>query len=398
LARVTNHQGSNPGPGAYDVSGSIGKGPKFSFKGRYETTARPVSASYHTIPSTVGTGPKFSLSGRHDISHSQDTPGPGYIPPPLGQDGKKITMSYRHNETKDSRVDNPGPGSYSIEPKFAKDANKFTLRGRNDMKSTESASPGPGAYLPDYNFVKKRAPSPTFHIRPKESSLQVTPGPADYPVPRELGGPKSSFHIRPQTTNSTNVTPGPGSYEPTDKNLKTAPKFTMKSRRDREIKTTSAEYHYIPSTIGEGPKISFGSRHVIREVEDTPGPSYVPPSLGNDSKKVTMGIRHNEVKDSRSDNPGPGAYKIEPLFAKDACKFTLHGRTGDKSTESVSPGPGAYMPNFDAVKSRAPSSSMHIRPKEKTTETTPGYVNLGSTLTEKKVTIGSREKVAVIPI
>ena len=397
VARVTSNQGSNPGPGAYDVSGSIGKGPKFTMKSRHESSVRPITAPYRLLPSTVGQGPKISLASRYEVRFHEDVPGPDYIPPALGSDGKKIAMSYRHNEVKDSRSDNPGPGAYAIEPKFAKDAQKFTLKGRIEDKGQESSSPGPGAYLPDFNAVKRRSPSPTMHIRPKEHSQEVSPGPADYPVNRELGGKSSTFHIRPQTSTSY-TTPGPGEYEPTNKNLKAAPAFTMKSRHETNSRPISAPYHVLPSTVGDGPKIHLASRHNTESSENYPGPGYIPPALGSNSKKFTMGLRHTEGRDSRTDNPGPGAYNIEPKFAKDALKFSLHGRTGDRSTETVSPGPGAYKPNFDAVKSKPPTSSLHIRPKERTVEQTPGYVDLGTTLTGPKFTIGAREKVPVVPI
>ena len=82
-----------------------------------------------------------------------------------------------------------------------------------------------------------------------------------------------------------------------------------------------------------------------------------------------------------------------------APKSTLHGRTDDQfKTGSQSPGPGAYMPDYNATMPRAPSASMHIRPKDRTNDTTPGYTDLGSTLTGPKFTIGRREELALIAV
>ena len=124
----------------------------------------------------------------------------------------------------------------------------------------------------------------------------------------------------------------------------------------------------------------------------------MPPPLGADAPKNSMSYRHGEARDSRLDNPGPGAYNIEPKFANDANKFTLHQRTKAGLGDNCSPGPAAYSPNIDAVKKKAPASSMHIRPKTAGPEETPGYVDLGSTLQGPKWTIGNRENFDLVPI
>ncbi|OHT06913.1 hypothetical protein TRFO_24952 [Tritrichomonas foetus] len=41
---------------------------------------------------------------------------------------------------------------------------------------------------------------------------------------------------------------------------------------------------------------------------------------------------------------------------------------------------------------------MHIRPRMNGPESTPGYVDLGSTLTGKGITIGLRENLDLIPV
>ncbi|KAH0803804.1 uncharacterized protein GO595_002634 [Histomonas meleagridis] len=76
----------------------------------------------------------------------------------------------------------------------------------------------------------------------------------------------------------------------------------------------------------------------------------------------------------------------------------MHSRTNTGEVDSCSPGPGAYMPNIDAVKKRAPSASMHIRPKDKGSEETPGYVALPSTLQGPYWTIKGRENLDLIPV
>ena len=182
LARRTGNGGNDPGPGAYAIRGTIGDAPKYTIKGRHETANRPLAAPYRSLPSTVGNGPKISMASRHADREVTATPGPNYLPPALGADATKTTMSYRHAETRDSRLDNPGPGAYSIQPRFANDAPKATLHQRTGKTDDNTISPGPAAYLPNMDAVKKRAPSATMHVRPRDSQLEVTPGPSDYEI------------------------------------------------------------------------------------------------------------------------------------------------------------------------------------------------------------------------
>ena len=93
------------------------------------------------------------MASRHDLPDRENTPGPNYVPPPLGSDAAKVAMSYRHSEPRDSRLDNPGPGAYDIQPKFANDAPKATMHVRTSTRDTES-TPGPAAYSPDYLATK----------------------------------------------------------------------------------------------------------------------------------------------------------------------------------------------------------------------------------------------------
>ena len=189
---------------------------------------------------------------------------------------------------------------------------------------------------------------------------------------------------------------GPGAYETRGRN--NGPQFTIKGRYSTTELHFDAPYRTLPTTVGRGPKISLGSRHSQRSSYATPGPSYVPPPLGADSKKVSMSHRHGQVRDSRADNPGPGAYDIQPRFANDAPKSTLHSRTKLNDSGSISPGPAAYLPKDDATRKRAPSASIHVRTRTRGPEATPIYYYNGSTLKGPRFTIGRREELDLIMI
>jgi hypothetical protein len=47
---------------------------------------------------------------------------------------------------------------------------------------------------------------------------------------------------------------------------------------------------------------------------------------------------------------------------------------------TISPGPAAYRPRYNAILRRAPIYTFHDRPKMKENVSTPGYRDLGSTL------------------
>ncbi|OHT12043.1 hypothetical protein TRFO_18233 [Tritrichomonas foetus] len=306
-------------------------------------------------------------------------------------------MSYRHRETQNSSVDNPGPGAYCIESSFAKDARKCTLHGRTSFGSSgaDTSSPGPGAYYPDINSTKRRAPSSSLHGRPKDATCDISPGPSDYNVSRNLGGTAPTFHGRPKDL-ATYSTPGPGAYNPTNMNNNNAPSFTFKSRHEVASRPITVQYRTLPTTIGQGPKIALASRHEARTAIDTPGPSYVPPQLGSDAKMISLASRMAGTRDSRADNPGPGAYDVRSSFGKDARSATLHSRTStNEGKGNIGPGPGAYYPQ---IENRAPSATMHIRTALRSAEETPGYCYYGSTLQGPKFSIGRKENIELIQV
>jgi hypothetical protein len=236
-----------------------------------------------------------------------------------------------------------------------------------------------------------------MHIRPQDPAHDITPGPPDYQISRDLGGPKPTMHIRPKDADSY-VTPGPGAYSPTDANKPTAAVYTLKSRHESVERPNTAPYRDIGSTVGEGPKISLSSRHKVPDGDNFPGPNYWPPALGEDAQKSAMSFRYGQDRSPYRDNPGPGAYNIEPKFANEANKYTLHQRTNQGDPDNCSPGPAAYTPDINAQKPRAPSASMHIRPEDKGPDETPGYFDLGSTLGGPYWTIKRREPLELVPV
>lgn len=65
----------------------------------------------------------------------------------------------------------------------------------------------------------------------------------------------------------------------------------MKGRveiRDRRI---DPQFYKLPTTVGDCPKISLGSRTKLLGTESsTPDPTYVPPKLGGNARKSSFGL------------------------------------------------------------------------------------------------------------
>ena len=163
---------------------------------------------------------------------------------------------------------------------------------------------------------------------------------------------------------SRSVTPGPGSYNPTMFGKPSSPRFTLKSRQERRVEVLDVPYRKIPSSIGDVPRISLGSRHPTKPLESTPGPEYIPPIIGHDAKKSSFGKRVDRSRDTRADIPGPGTYDIGTTISKDSLKFSLYGRPNDYFvSKSDTPGPEYIPPTIghDAKKSSLSSRQAGAR-------------------------------------
>ena len=380
MVRLVGNRMQSPGPAAYNNRRKTGDDtPKWSIKNRYPQKIDVNNAPYNTIESTVGKVPKISMKGRIKELPRMITPGPNYVPPRLGHDSRKITVAPKYSQKKMEIT--PGPGAYT--PKIEGDSAKYTMQGKNYAPDSKVFSPGPAAYSPDYSKSKPSARSATIGNRINDPSIQVTPGPSDYEVSRDLGGPSATMHIRPKDSNKE-VTPGPSDYVHSQNN--TAPSFTIGNRIEQKLETNQAGYVNLPSTVGEGPKITMTSRHEPKTLENTPGPNYVPPVLGSDAPKIGVGNRYNDVK--KDVTPGPGQYDMPQ---EQTTSILIKGRTPIIEPGASSPGPAAYSPDYVKLENSLPPKTIGLKLPERPPEQTPGFVNLPSTLQGPAYTIGNRE-------
>jgi hypothetical protein len=167
LARVTSSSTHNPGPGAYTIRGSIGSAPRYTIKSRFQVRDDPNPAPYRDLPSTIGTGQSSSLSSRHERRPTTITPGPSYVPPPLGSSARRSALSSRHAPA-DPHAAVPGPGQYRVPAPFGRSGPGFTFCGRPPPPVSPRDSPGPAAYRVSADAGRTRARAATLHGRPPE--------------------------------------------------------------------------------------------------------------------------------------------------------------------------------------------------------------------------------------
>lgn len=193
----TKYKEPSPGPGEYNLTSIIGKGPK------------PIITS-RKVPKSI-----------------ENFPGPSDYSPKIMQ--KSVKYSFRKQSEHSSALVFPGPCSYTPHDMKPKSPSTVIGRALRSPKHEEN-SPGPGAYNFSSCFGKHE-----FSFSKASRDLiksEVCPGPADY-------SPRSSFTLgssavlvprRPAT--AKHATPGPGAYESINLS-QTTPKWTF-TKQEKE--------------------------------------------------------------------------------------------------------------------------------------------------------------------
>jgi len=171
-----------------------------------------------------------------------------------------------------------------------------------------------------------------------------------------------------------NRAPGPGAYD-LPPNFGKSGKFCSISPKilsSRDV--LDVPLQNVPSSIGNGPKYSLHGKPPEPKLDSTPGPAYVPPPFGTETKKISFHSRviDKSIKDSTS--PGPGAYVIAEEFGVKSKRFTMKARQFPKDgPESAAPAPTAYSPKYETTMKAVPSITIKNRiDKEKQISQVPG--------------------------
>lgn len=152
-----------------------------------------------------------------------------------------------------------------------------------------STAPGPGEYRPK-EVVGKEGTSPSLHKKIEYKPVQKTGG----------------------------FQPGPGAYESHVRNKKTAPSYGLgSSKRAFSLSRNALE---VPGSTAYNPKMNLTQRT---------GQQW---GFGSEKRKG--------VGQDKSNSPGPGNYKIEPMAFKKNPNFFLGEKIKEPKPVTDTPGAG----------------------------------------------------------
>lgn len=387
---------ASPGPGGISTRpGVLDDVPKTYFKGRTSSHLEVNQAPYRNIGSTIGKGQKFTLKGRTEEYVETNTVAPEYIPPPIGSDARKIVITGTRTE---ERVElTPGPGQYRDNYIIGKDARKATMHGPHERtRPINNDSPGPGAYKPQMPPNKPSTRNIRIGHRIESKTISEGPGPGQYKVKSTISPDKNHGVIRERLKHDyINTNPSPADYDTQRPILENVTKISLKGRSTKSIEVNQAPYRDVRRSLSETPRYSMRSRYNTAPVEPTPGPDFIPSPFGKDSRRISISPRAKGKEIEVT--PGPGQYK--PRSSNDlgrSRKSTFHGprkRSVDPHTDS--PGPGGYYPDYKPTKESSPRFTMKGAKYNEKRDQSGGYVTLPSTLKGPRFTFKGRPKLDV---
>ena len=247
---------------------------------------------------------------------------------------------------------------------------------RDINNNNNKMNPGPGQYTLPYSFPN----GPKYSISSKAGATDLTkfncsPGPAQYEPKYKDGNPKYSMRIKPQQTNKSELTPGPGNYEiRTDKSLQ-CPSYKFGKEKKEGLNLAKAQntpgpgnYEYESDALNiTNPKFSFG-KGIRRETQrpKTPGPGQYEYKnyIGKEAPKISMSMKLTKEKSESSRVPGPGHYN-QTNYNSYKTKSPSY-RIGSAKREGIykymesNPGPGQYLPDSCSNQTRPKTPSWKI--------------------------------------
>ena len=415
--RVTGDVMNTPGPGAYSIPSTFGSGPKYSIKKVYPEKPIETTAGPELPQDSSNDSPRFTIGASLPIKSETDSPGPSYIPPPMGQSSFKIKYPQRGDKRKlaertigenvsyskggpaefniTSNPSQPTPPSYSI-----------GVRTDNDSWLKLNDNPSPLDYSPKIQDSGPKYSIRIAHDLPPDTSM---PGPADYPN-RPTDKKYAYIHV-PHYEPKMDETPGPGKYQVEPVFAKDARACSIRPTVTKREDVNRAPY-YDPAptefTRVKGRTIPKSPRMEVKR-DSSPGPAAYSPRFSQFNAGHKLPVKktaeewakekEKEIKRLREGTPGPGAYKINYTSVE---KSSPHfGFYGDRAplVPSDTPGPSDYLYSVDPVSPRSPRFTIKHRdnrPERASFTQNAGYVALPPLDRGPMYSIRPREKLNLI--
>lgn len=248
------------------------------------------------------------------------SPGPGTYPirTLVGTESVGKTMSQKLNPSFEKPGANkvPGPGAYSSDYKVSKSKDPQWRIGTSRRDDAENVMrrtcnyPPPDSYNPVYQSTKEKSPNWGFGSSKRgqlTNGKVVSPSMQTYNIPsRAVEGSKWVMGAKLQGSMSVDkakFAPGPGNYDPDfKKSVHQMPSFSMKGRyKDSKKLDVPGPGTYQKSLVDKksAPSFGFGSSQQREPIRNTlsPGPGgYKIPTMIGDVPGYAMPNRKDEFK------------------------------------------------------------------------------------------------------
>ena len=414
---------TSPGPGSYNIPSCFGNSsPRFSIRRRFPDKKTESCPEFLDIRPR-NNSPKYSIRPKINTPDTSCTPGPSYVPKPMGSHlyktnhpkrGKKITSPrQRKYEIYDKSIQ--GPAEYDIS-KANYQRSQYTYIGKKEKSAwlESSQNPAPDAYRPDFAKTKPRSPRYSIRQNHKAKDETIGPGPGGINIPSDFGKGNATIHIRHKEFEPFE-TPGPGQYEVANQIGKDARASTIGPRLDKKPSLdTIEELVMLPSIFGTSRGISIGSKR-DNKIPKTPGPGDYDISQNNykngirlTPKETEEDIRKREEFKKKlpyvGEDPGPGTYSpmFDPVYPH-SPRFSFGEKTEYQTAVSTKdngvPSPDMYKTTDDEIMVNSPKFTIKGRnfvpdPKSSTLEVDYAILRPDRGLS---FTIGLRDEIELIP-
>ena len=401
--RKEKEREESPGPGQYNPSGKGLGGPKWSLgsKPRGDLNSTTPAPGSYDIPSSTQKG-GFTMGRKTTAQDSSPGPGPGaYLSTSLRTSSPGFSVGKcSRGTTAKSQDKSPGPGAYTPtklhtvpNTSFGKDRRlslpgpertpgpgayrllrdsvagpRYTMQGRSQRDFSEK-TPGPGQYdLSKYEKVKDKVPGVVMGKGRRESthsrSLSDVPGPGDYDVSGNRGGPKWAFGQQERLAAPASDTPAPGAYDPSLSHSQRG--FTMAGKDSHTDKDPiPGPGSYDPAIIrSTSPAFSMGTKQrPVPLKHSAPGPGSYDPAAQHSPPTHSFSAARKSSPSFGTETPGPGSY--DPPKESSGPLFSMTARE-DRNLDSTSPGPGQYdTTKYDRLKSRPQTAKIGSEPRSR---------------------------------